>query len=100
MVLVVVALACCSSARALDPSLDISQYAHTSWKVRDGFTKGLIVAIAQGPDGYLWLGTEFGLVRFDGVPPCPGSRRRGSNSPATTSKSCWSRAMAHSGSGH
>ena len=71
MVLVVVALACCSSARALDPSLDISQYAHTSWKVRDGFTKGLIVAIAQGPDGYLWLGTEFGLVRFDGVRALP-----------------------------
>jgi len=47
--------------------LDISQYAHTSWKVRDGFTQGGIWAITQTPDGYLWLGTDFGLYRFDGV---------------------------------
>src|SRR5215471_10606391 len=52
---------------ALNPSLDISQYSHTSWKVRDGFFKSGILAIAQTPDGYLWLGTQFGLVRFDGV---------------------------------
>ena len=60
-------LAACSCAFALNPALDVSQYAHTSWKIRDGFTKGSIGAIAQTPDGYLWLGTEFGLVRFDGV---------------------------------
>jgi hypothetical protein len=71
MVLAAFALACCVSAHGLDPSLDISQYAHTSWKVRDGFTKGVIVALAQGSDGYLWLGTEFGLVRFDGVRAVP-----------------------------
>jgi hypothetical protein len=33
-------LACCPCAFALDPSLDVSQYAHTAWKVREGFTKG------------------------------------------------------------
>jgi signal transduction histidine kinase/ligand-binding sensor domain-containing protein len=54
-------------AFALDPSLDVSQYAHKAWTVREGFSKGSIQAIAQTPDGYLWLGTEFGLVRFDGV---------------------------------
>ena len=64
-------LACCSFAFALDPALDISQYAHTAWKVRDGFAKGVIYAIAQTPDGYLWLGTEFGLLRFDGVRAVP-----------------------------
>jgi ligand-binding sensor domain-containing protein/signal transduction histidine kinase len=64
-------LACCPCAFALDPSLDVSQYAHTAWKVRDGFTKGNIRAIAQTPDGYLWLGTEFGLLRFDGVRAVP-----------------------------
>jgi len=53
-------------AFALDPALDVSQYAHTAWKIRDGFTKGQITSIAQTPDGYLWLGTEFGLLRFDG----------------------------------
>jgi len=64
-------LACCPCASALDPSLDISQYAHTAWKVREGFTKGYISSIAQTPDGYLWLGTEFGLLRFDGVGNVP-----------------------------
>jgi signal transduction histidine kinase/ligand-binding sensor domain-containing protein len=70
-----VALAClvawCPCALALNPALDVSQYAHTSWKIRDGFFKGRITAIAQTPDGYLWLGTEFGLLRFDGVRAVP-----------------------------
>ena len=64
-------LACCPCASALDPSLDISQYAHTAWKVRDGFTTGSISSVAQTPDGYLWVGTEFGLFRFDGVSATP-----------------------------
>jgi signal transduction histidine kinase/ligand-binding sensor domain-containing protein len=52
---------------ALDPSLNISQYAHTAWTTRDGFSVSAIFAMAQTPDGYLWLGSEFGLFRFDGV---------------------------------
>ena len=64
-------LTCCVYTLALDPFLDVSQYAHTVWKVRDGFTRGFIDALAQTPDGYLWLGTEFGLVRFDGVRAVP-----------------------------
>src|SRR5215471_10981075 len=54
-------------AFALDPKLDVSQYAHTAWRIREGFTRGYISSIAQTPDGYLWLATEFGLLRFDGV---------------------------------
>jgi PAS domain S-box-containing protein len=54
-------------AFALNPALDAGQYAHTAWKIRDGFAKGSILSIAQTPDGYLWLGTAFGLYRFDGV---------------------------------
>src|SRR5215468_4814180 len=64
-------LTCCPSVFALNPSLNISQYAHTSWKIRDGFSKGRIGSIAQTPDGYLWLGTDFGLYRFDGVKNVP-----------------------------
>ena len=64
-------LSWCTCASALDPSLDISQYAHTAWRVRDGFVKGSIAAIAQTPDGYLWLGTDLGLYRFDGVRVVP-----------------------------
>jgi len=60
-------LASHSTALALDPSLEISQYAHTSWTARDGYPLGAVFAMAQTPDGYLWLGSEFGLFRFDGV---------------------------------
>src|SRR5262249_46900376 len=58
-------------AFALDPALDLSQYAHSAWKSREGFTRGTVRAIAQTPDGYLWLGMEFGLYRFDGVRNVP-----------------------------
>ena len=54
-------------AFALSPTLDVRQYAHTTWKIREGFAKGSILSIVQTPDGYLWLGTAFGLYRFDGV---------------------------------
>ncbi len=64
-------LACCPCAFPLNPSLDINQYAHTAWTIRDGFFKGAISSIAQTPDGYLWLGTESGLLRFDGVRAVP-----------------------------
>jgi len=60
-----------SPVLALDPSLDTSQYAHTAWTVRDGFSLGNVYAIAQTPDGYLWLGSEFGLFRFDGIRSIP-----------------------------
>ena len=56
---------------AVDPSLDISQYGHTAWTARNGFSVGAIFAMAQTPDGYLWLGSEFGLFRFDGVQAVP-----------------------------
>src|SRR5262245_3437681 len=64
-------LAWCPCAFALDPSLDVSQYAHAPWKIRDGFFKSGINSIAQTPDGYLWLGTQFGLLRFDGIKNVP-----------------------------
>jgi ligand-binding sensor domain-containing protein len=63
--------ALCPSALALNPSLDINQYAHTAWTIRDGFFKSVIYTIAQTPDGYLWLGTGSGLLRFDGVRAVP-----------------------------
>ena len=60
-------LAFSTCALALDPSLDVSQYSHTAWRVRDGFGNGPLHSIAQTHDGYLWLGTESGLLRFDGA---------------------------------
>src|SRR5262249_47399160 len=58
-------------AFALNPALDVSQYAHFAWRYRDGFGKGTIQSIAQTPDGYLWLATNSGLLRFDGVRTVP-----------------------------
>jgi signal transduction histidine kinase/ligand-binding sensor domain-containing protein len=76
-------LACCPCASALNPSLDINQYAHTAWTVRDGFFKSGITSIAQTPDGYLWLGTEFGLLRFDGVRSIAWQPPAGEHLPST-----------------
>jgi PAS domain S-box-containing protein len=51
----------------LDPKKPISQYVHDTWTIDQGLPQNSVFAIAQGGDGYLWLGTEAGLVRFDGV---------------------------------
>src|ERR1700756_2149388 len=67
ILLAAILLACCACVLALDPSLDVSQYAHTRWRVRDGFVNGAITSLAQTPDGYVWVGTESGLLRFDAV---------------------------------
>jgi len=67
----------------LNPSLDINQYAHNAWTIRDGFFKSVIYSIAQAPDGYLWLGTEFGLLRFDGVRSVPWQPPAGEHLPST-----------------
>ena len=55
------------SASGLNTSVDVTQYKHTSWRIRDGFVGGFIQAFAQTSDGYLWLGATDGLYRFDGI---------------------------------
>jgi hypothetical protein len=42
-------------------------YVLESWTVRDGLPVNVITSLLQGRDGYLWIGTFDGLVRFDGV---------------------------------
>ncbi len=54
-------------AQYLDPEKAITQYVHESWDVEDGLPQGSINAIAQTPEGYMWFGTQEGLVRFDGI---------------------------------
>ena len=51
----------------LDPDWQISQYAHRAWGVEDGLPQSSLGAITQTRDGYLWLGTQEGIARFDGV---------------------------------
>ncbi|MBB3176359.1 sensor histidine kinase [Variovorax sp. Sphag1AA] len=54
-------------AMALDPTVAISKYGHTVWQNLDEVGPGTIGPIAQTTDGYLWLGTPKGVLRFDGV---------------------------------
>jgi signal transduction histidine kinase/ligand-binding sensor domain-containing protein len=54
------------AAYAIDPDRAMSQYVHDRWGTEQGFPRGPVYAIAQTPDGYLWIGTEAGLIRFDG----------------------------------
>ena len=53
--------------QALDSSRQISQYAHTAWRLQDGILSGVPTSITQTSDGYLWVGTQGTLFRFDGV---------------------------------
>ena len=54
-------------APAADQPLQIAQYARTTWTARDGAPLGLVFAMAQTPDGYLWIAGSFGMFRFDGI---------------------------------
>jgi signal transduction histidine kinase/ligand-binding sensor domain-containing protein len=58
------------TASALDPHRMISQYAHTVWRVQDGFPHGP-QEFTQTNDGYIWIATAVGLLRFDGVTMAP-----------------------------
>lgn len=52
---------------ALDPRQAVTQYIHDIWQTEEGLPQNSVQAIVQTKDGYLWLGTQQGLVRFDGV---------------------------------
>jgi ligand-binding sensor domain-containing protein len=54
-------------AFALDPTKSLTQYELKFWRTTDGLPNSHVQAILQTRDGYLWLGTEEGLARFDGV---------------------------------
>jgi two-component system sensor histidine kinase/response regulator len=52
---------------ALDPNKALSQYVHDAWQSDDGLPNSNITAVIQTRDGYIWVGTQEGLARFDGV---------------------------------
>ena len=54
-------------AHALTPRQTFGEYARHTWSVESGLPQITVNVITQGPDGYLWLGTQDGLARFDGV---------------------------------
>jgi PAS domain S-box-containing protein len=62
-----------SVAHALDPNKRLTQYAHTAWRIQDGFLPNTPFWISQTKDGYLWVGGVSGAFRFDGVRFTPWS---------------------------
>jgi signal transduction histidine kinase/ligand-binding sensor domain-containing protein len=64
---VILAAVLAPAACALDPHRLLEEYIHDRWTDEQGYPGGAVSAFAQTPDGYLWLGAENGLVRFDGI---------------------------------
>jgi PAS domain S-box-containing protein len=54
-------------ATSLDPHRNIDQYGHKVWNSQSGVPGEAVYQVLQTTDGYLWLRTSAGLVRFDGV---------------------------------
>jgi PAS domain S-box-containing protein len=65
-------------ALAVDPDRRISQYGHTVWRIQDGAISPP-TNIAQTTDGFLWITTAQGLMRFDGVRFMPWQPPQGQN---------------------
>lgn len=65
--LALLALLALPKAWALDPDKPFEQYVVNRWTIQDGLPQISVNAIAQDRDGYLWVGTQGGLARFDGV---------------------------------
>jgi ligand-binding sensor domain-containing protein/signal transduction histidine kinase len=61
------AVCCAGLASAINPNRTLSQYVYDSWGVDKGFPNETVSAIAQTQDGYLWIGTDKSLIRFDGL---------------------------------
>jgi ligand-binding sensor domain-containing protein/signal transduction histidine kinase len=68
-VLCSLALVCFGGVRALalDPARDLSQFKQQTWLTENGLPQNTIHRITQGTDGYIWIATEEGLARFDGI---------------------------------
>ncbi|MCG3194609.1 MAG: Sensor histidine kinase RcsC [Thermoanaerobaculia bacterium] len=64
-------------ATPLDPGRVPSQYLLQSWQAEQGLPQDTVQAITQTPDGYLWVGTQEGLARFDGVKFVPMGPKTG-----------------------
>ena len=69
-------------AKGLNPNSLMSQFGHTAWRIQDGFFSGAPFSVVQTADGYLWIGTNSGLLRFDGVQFVPWSPPSGQRLPS------------------
>src|SRR5690348_10958494 len=55
------------SSTAVEPTPLDDSYSARSWQAEDGLPENRVVGVVQAPDGFLWVATQNGLVRFDGV---------------------------------
>ena len=66
-VCLVLALAGAGTAHALDPNKKLTQYVHRTWQTPEGLSQTSVYSVTQTRDGYLWIGTQSGVLRFDGT---------------------------------
>ena len=62
------------AAAALDPERAVTQYVHDSWRSGQGLPQNTGLSLARTSDGFLWVGTEEGIARFDGTTFVPFDR--------------------------
>lgn len=52
---------------ATDPEKSFRDFVRDVWSLEEGLPQISVLSVQQGPDGYIWAGTQQGLARFDGV---------------------------------
>ena len=68
LVLIPLLLLCTTQrASALDPQRPLEHLVLDTWSSADGLLSDSVLALAQTPDGFLWIGTQKGLCRYDGL---------------------------------
>jgi signal transduction histidine kinase/ligand-binding sensor domain-containing protein/DNA-binding response OmpR family regulator len=65
--LAILFVAAAAPSLALNPALQPTQYVFDNWQIADGLPQSTVQALARTPDGYLWVGTQEGLARYDGA---------------------------------
>ena len=84
VVALAVLLLASSTLGALEPPQSIAQHSHAAWSRENGQLSAGVRALAQTLDGRLWIGTDAGLLRFDGVQFQPWTPPSGSSSSILT----------------
>jgi signal transduction histidine kinase/ligand-binding sensor domain-containing protein len=87
-------LAAGNAQASLDPAKAITQYVRQTWQAGSGLPHNTVMAMGQTADGYVWLGTEEGVARFDGDRFTVFDKR---NTPALRNDSIFSLLVDHKG---
>src|SRR4051812_9061133 len=63
----VLSLLCYTCVVCLDPVEDVSHFGRAVWQTENGLPQNSVHSIVQTRDGFIWIATEEGLARFDGI---------------------------------